>query len=76
MMDIWTEVRTGDVVKLTGKTARLKQVIREHGKFWRVDGRSHGLICFGGEAGIHVVSLDRRHSRWIAPSVASIGKGE
>ena len=53
-------------VKLLPNTKRLKQIIKEHGSQWRVlDDRP--VLCFGGQRGILIQSMDESHMRWVKP---------
>lgn len=53
-------------VELLPNNKRLKQLRKEHGKFWNVIERRDNVLCFTGP-GIRIKSLDGKHERWVRP---------
>lgn len=50
--------------KLKGNTARLRQLIKEHGDEWIVHhSESVPMQCFNGDHGAFISSIDAKHSR-------------
>jgi len=47
------------------QTQRLKQLIKEFGKEWRVLSPIQETLCFNGDLGVHVESLCGKHNRWV-----------
>lgn len=61
-------------IELRPATARLRQLIREHGATWRVIREEQSVQCFRtSPTGVMIESLDGRHSRWIEPSMIENG---
>lgn len=49
---------------LQGTTARLKQLIREHGQIWMTEStKPIPMQCFNGREGFAIVSENGRHAR-------------
>ena len=58
------EIEVGQTVTLrVGTTNRLRQLIRDHGITWMTTDTSRTMQCFGGDAGVAIISLDGRHER-------------
>jgi hypothetical protein len=46
-------------------TKRLKQIVKEFGREWRVISPIQYPQCFNGRTGVHVESLCKKHNRWV-----------
>ena len=50
-------------VRIVPNTARLKQLVREHGNIWTQLSDSEPMQCFNGDHGTRIRSLDETHVR-------------
>jgi hypothetical protein len=58
-----------DFVKLKGGSARLRQLIREHGTAWEVVKGPCTIQCFiDSRVAILIRSEDGKHTRWVRPT--------
>ena len=51
------------IVQLVPNTARLKQVVKEHGDVWIALCEPTPMQCFNGDDGMRICSLDNVHTR-------------
>lgn len=51
------------IVQLIPNTARLKQIVKEHGDVWIAISEPHPMQCFNDDCGIRICSLDNKHTR-------------
>ena len=58
-----------ETIELLPANKRLKQIVQEHGKLWKLL-KECPVQCFNGATGLFIESMDGRHSRWIRPEEA------
>lgn len=63
-------------VKITPNTNRLRQLVRDHGDVWLVLKDARPMVCFNGQLGLLVESLDGEHIRNVQASIAEVVEHE
>jgi len=56
-----------NLARLLPNTARLKQLIREHGDIWEIEHGPEPMQCFNNDNGFGIRSKDGRHFRNVRP---------
>jgi len=56
-------------VKIKPNTNRLRQLVRDHGDIWTIISGPHNMVCFNGQPGFNVDSLDETHNRNIPADI-------